>query len=177
MISNSKLQKAICNCILRRLQTYPEFLEWLHWPPAARYSHGLQFYKHRWIVLRCVWRPLCLSLPHVHRAALHPQSDHREFIFARTVMHSKQVCAGNQDWSSRYAAFLSPEFWKLWFMWAPRGRRGNEKCQTSFTVCWSRPDTSTGGNQQPWQKCWTHIKVWMLCFCPLNKNDLHEEAR
>lgn len=86
---------------------------------------------------RRVWHALCLRLclsrSHVqtqNRAT--PADDRptrREFIFAWTVMHSKQVCTGNQDWSSRYTAFLSPEFGKPWFMCAPWGCRGNEKCQ------------------------------------------------
>lgn len=122
-------------------------------------------------VFRCAWCALrlCLwlSCSHVETpngvTTANPGTP-REFVFAWTAMHSEQVCTGNQDWSSRYAALLSPELWKRWFMCASRVCRGNEKCQKSEGLSQFASLTDlhrTEETEHLWKKCLTYIKTCM----------------
>ncbi len=132
-------------------------------------QHMLQYYIHKHQICECTlcttqFVPLSLSLTQNSQNGAMPQ---RDFVSAWTVMHSKQVCAGNQDWSSRYAAFLSPEFWKPRFVRAPQVCRGNEKMSKiggAFTVCQSNGYTQTEEIEQLRRKCLTYIKIWTLVF-------------
>lgn len=76
-------------------------------------------------------------------------------------MHSEQVCAGNRDWSSRYAACLPPEVLEnldlCVLLGSAEDARNVRKSEglSQFAV-------PTDETEQLWKKCLTSIKIRTL---------------